>query len=102
MKEYKLNKDKKETTTPSDEVINKFKNFDKLRVQYDDIVKPPKQPLYKNRKLFLFLIMIGLVSWLVSIAVEEEQKEKEKEEKQKTEARITPYSNFFNSSSGSI
>lgn len=86
MKEYKLNKAKKETTTPSDEVINKHKNFDNLRVQYNDVVKPPKQPLYKNRKLFIFLILIGLVAWLVAEAIQEEKENHEKEEGTKTES----------------
>lgn len=88
MKEYKLNKTKKETTTPTDEVINKFKNFDNLRAQYDDVVKPPKKPLYKNRKLFLLLLLIAVVAWLVAIAIQEEQEEQEKEEKQKTQATL--------------
>lgn len=84
MREYKLNKDKKETTTPTDEVINKHKNFDNLRAQYQDIVKPPKQPLYKNRKLFLLLLLIAVVAWVVAIAIDEEKENEEKEEKQKT------------------
>lgn len=79
MIEYKLNKDKKENATPSDEVINKYKNFDNLRAQYQDVVKPPKQPLYKNRKLFFFLILIGLVAWLVAEAIQEEKDENTKE-----------------------
>lgn len=102
MKEYKLNKAKKETTTPSDEVIDKFKNFDKLRMQYDEVVKPPKTPLYKNKRLFLLLLLIAVVAWVVAIAIEEEEENKEKEEKQKIEAYIEDYYNFFNSSSGSI
>ncbi len=85
MREYKLNKDKKENTTPSDEVINKHKNFDQIRTQYEDVVGRPKKPLYKNRKLFLFLILVALVAWLIAEAIQEESKNSEKEE-QKTES----------------
>jgi len=89
MREYKLNKDKKETTaTPTDEVINKYKNFDNIRVQYNEVVKPPKKPLYKNRKLFLLLLLIAVVAWVVAIAIDEEKENKEKEEKEKTQAVI--------------
>ncbi|MCB9196033.1 MAG: hypothetical protein H6600_08450 [Flavobacteriales bacterium] len=76
MREYKLNKEKQDTT-PSDEVINKYKNFDNLRTQYTDVVKRPKQPLYKNRKLFFFLLLIGLVAWLIAEAIQEESKKEE-------------------------
>ncbi|CAG5083434.1 hypothetical protein [Parvicella tangerina] len=101
MKEYKLNRDKKETTTPSDEVIDKYKNFDNIRAQYNDVIKRPNKPLYKNRKLFLLLLLIAVVAWIVAIAIDEEQKNEEKE-KEKTEAFIEDYTNFSSSSSGSI
>lgn len=87
MKEYKLNKTKKETATPTDEVINKYKNFDNIRAQYNDVVKRPKQPLYKNRKLFFFLVLIGLVAWLVAEAILEEKENKDEDnETNKTES----------------
>lgn len=86
MREYKLNKDKKDQATPSDEVINKYKNFDNIRVQYDDVVKPPKQPLYKNRKLFFLLLLIGLVAWLVAEAIQEESESSKNNDTKKTEA----------------
>jgi hypothetical protein len=86
MREYKLNKDKKDQATPNDEAINKYKSFDNLRAQYEDVVRPPKQPLYKNRKLFFFLLLIGLVAWLVAEAIQEEEKDQNQEDTKKTEA----------------
>jgi len=42
MKKYKINRTGKENI-PSDETIEKFKNFSKLQVRYDEVVK--NQPL---------------------------------------------------------
>ena len=76
MRKYKINRADKPQLPPP-EVINKYKDFNQLRTQYSDITKPPKQPLYKNRKLFLFLIIIGLLAWLIAESMEEDKKLKE-------------------------
>ena len=47
MREYKLNKDKKDTL-PSDEAIKKHKSFSDLRASYDDVVKRPREPFAKT------------------------------------------------------
>ena len=41
MKKYKINRTGKENI-PSDETIEKFKNFSKLQVRYDEVVKRNK------------------------------------------------------------
>ena len=71
MREYKLNKDKKDTL-PSDEMIKKHQNFNDLRASYDDVVKRPREPLYKNKKLFMLLLLVGLTIWMIYEYVEEE------------------------------
>lgn len=83
MREYKLNKDKKDTL-PTDEVIKKYKSFSDLRTSYDDVVKRPREPLYKNRKLFLFLLLAGLTLWMI-YEYEEDKKKEDAKEKEKTE-----------------
>ena len=82
MKQYKINREQKEQVIPSDEVIAKYRNFKQLNVSYNEFTKRPKVPLYKNKKMFLFLMLIGLVAWLVSEGVfnEEEPTEKNKTE----------------------
>ncbi len=72
MRKYKLNRTH-ERTVPSDAMVNKYKNFDKMRAQYEDIVRRPKTPLYKNKKLFLFIIIVGILAWLVAEAIEIEE-----------------------------
>ena len=66
MKRYKINRDKKSAKIPSDEVINKYKSFNDLRAKYNDVVKRPNVPFYKNPKLFLLLILIVLLAFLLS------------------------------------
>jgi len=66
MKKYKINRENKETPIPSDEVIAKYKNFKQLNVSYNEFTKRPSVPLYRNKKMFLFLLLIGLVAWLLS------------------------------------
>ena len=72
MRKYKINRDK-ERKLPPHAVSDKFKDFDKIRMQHGDITKRPKQPLYKNKKLFMLLILIALVAWVVSESIKEEK-----------------------------
>ena len=65
MKKYKINKDKKSPEL-SDDKIMKYKNFDSLFVSYKDITKRQKIPIYKNKKIFLFLILLALVAYVLS------------------------------------
>lgn len=83
MKQYKINREKKEQAIPSDEVIERYRNFKQLNVSYNEFTKRSKVPLYKNKKMFLFLMLIGLVAWLVAEGVFEE----EKAEKENTEIK---------------
>lgn len=71
MRKYKLNRTH-ERKVPTDAMVNKYKSFDQLRAQYEHVVKRPKQPLYRNKKLFLFIIILGLLAWLVAETLEKE------------------------------
>jgi len=79
MKQYKINRTKKERPIPSDKEIAKYRDFNRLQVRYNDFTKRSKVPLYKNKKMFLFLMLIGLVAWLVSEGLLEEDNKKEQE-----------------------
>ena len=65
MKKYKINRTNIENL-PLDETINKYKDYSKLQVRYNDVVKRNKLPLYKNRKMFLFIILIVLLTYLIA------------------------------------
>jgi len=76
MKKYKINRDKKtKEAIPSDRVIEKYRDFNQLRVSYNDVTKRSKIPLYKNKKMFLFLLLIALVAWVVSEEIAKEKQE---------------------------
>lgn len=73
MANLKFNIDKPD---PSDEQINKHKDFTKLIYNYQSATKPLyKTPLYKNKKVFLILLLILLIMFLI---IEATDKEKEK------------------------
>ena len=72
MRKYKINRDK-ERKLPPHAVSDKFKDFNKIRTQYSDITRRPKQPLYKDKKLFMLLILIAVVAWVVSESIKEEK-----------------------------
>ncbi|MGQ0829513.1 MAG: hypothetical protein ACT4ON_14080 [Bacteroidota bacterium] len=50
----------------SDEQINKHKDFKKLIYNYQSATKPLyKIPLYKNKKVFIVLLLILLIMFLL-------------------------------------
>ena len=64
MRKFILNKDKKESN-PSAEQIKRQKDFSRLHHSYEKIVKRGKNPLYKDPKLFVLLLIIGILFLLV-------------------------------------
>ncbi len=67
MKKYKIHKDNKKQQKLSAEEIDQYKDFQSLMVKYNDITKPQKLPLYKNKRVFLFLILLALIAYLLSL-----------------------------------
>jgi hypothetical protein len=65
MKKYKINKDPKKTLKLSKSDIQRYKNFNNLMLQYDEITKRPQIPLYKNKKLFMLLLILALIAYLI-------------------------------------
>ena len=64
MTKYKINRDQ-EPKMPSKEEVEKYKDFSRLSANYDKFTKRPKQPLYKNKGLFLAIIVIALMAYLL-------------------------------------
>jgi hypothetical protein len=65
MRKFKLNN--KNTKEPSAESMKRYKDFSTLSHQYNRIAKRPKKPIYKDPKLFLFLLIIGLIALFLFI-----------------------------------
>jgi len=72
MKKYKLNKDKKNEPTPAQ--IKKYKDFSTVAHNYQRLTKRPKKLLYKDPKLFILILLLGLIFLLVFMETEKEEK----------------------------
>jgi len=64
MRKFVLNKDRKKLT-PSDEQIKKQKDFARLHHEYERLTKRSGRPLYKDPKLFMLLLIIGIILLLI-------------------------------------
>jgi len=72
MRKYKVNRTKT-VKVPSKETIEKYKDFSRLSHAYDRFVKRPKKPLYRDRKMFLFILIIALMAYLLSQVGKDEE-----------------------------
>lgn len=64
MRKFKLNKNKK-TLTPSEEQIQRHKDFARLHHNYEQLTKRSKKRLYQDPKMFLFLLIIAIILLLI-------------------------------------
>lgn len=64
MRKFKLNTDPAEKE-PTREQLKRYKDFTTLAHSYQTLTKRPKKPLYKDPKMFLFLLLIGLIALLL-------------------------------------
>lgn len=64
MRKFTLNKNSKEVT-PTDEQIKRQKDFSRLHHDYERITKRGKKPLYRDPKLFLLFLVIGIILLLM-------------------------------------
>ncbi|UKN01700.1 hypothetical protein K6119_18410 [Paracrocinitomix mangrovi] len=75
MRKYKVNRGEP-VKMPSKEAIEKYKDFSRLRHEYDEMVRRPQKPLYKDKKMFLVLLIILLLTYLIILATEEKEGKK--------------------------
>ena len=79
MRKYKINRTEN-VRLPSKETIASYKDFSRLTHEYDRVVKRPKKPIYRDRKLFFILLFVALMALLLAqVAAEDEKKEKDEE-----------------------
>ncbi|MCG3167577.1 MAG: hypothetical protein POELPBGB_03371 [Bacteroidia bacterium] len=82
MSKYKFDKNKK--PLPGDDEISKYKDFGKLIHNYQRATKPLyHKPLYKQPKVFIFLVMIVLLALLIAHLSEKEKQQKPALQEQK-------------------
>ena len=83
MRKYKVNREQP-VKMPSKEAIEKYKDFPRLRHEYDSMVRRPKKPLYQDKKMFLVLLIILLLTYLIIMSIEEEEEKDKKDGKEGT------------------
>lgn len=64
MRKFSINRDKKELE-PNDEQIKRHKDFSRLHHDYERLTKRGKKPIYKDPKLLLLLVLIGIILFLI-------------------------------------
>ena len=64
MRKFSINT-KNKNLTPSEAQIRRQKDFARLYHDYEKLTKRGKKPLYRNPKLFLFLLIIGIILLLL-------------------------------------
>lgn len=64
MRKFTLNKDNRELN-PTEAQIKRQKDFSRLHHNYENLTKRGKKPLYKDPKMFLLLLIIGVIVLLV-------------------------------------
>jgi len=60
MRKFTLNKDKN-SLNPTDEQIKRQKDFSRLHHDYESLTKRGKRPLYRDPKLFMLLLILGIM-----------------------------------------
>lgn len=64
MRKFRLNTDHTKSV-PSAAQVKRYKDFDALSHNYERLAKRPKKPLYKDPKLFMFILLLGLIALLL-------------------------------------
>ena len=64
MRKFRVNTDPSKVQ-PSPAQIKRYKDFDALSHNYERLAKRPRKPLYKDPKMFIFLMLLGLIALLL-------------------------------------
>lgn len=64
MRKYKLDKEQK-NLEPTKDQIRRYKSFSSVAHRYGTLTKRPKKPLYKDPRMFMVLLVLGLMALLL-------------------------------------
>lgn len=64
MRKFSINREKKDLE-PSDEQIKRHKDFSRLHHDYERLTKRGKKPIYRDPKLYLIFVLIGIILFLI-------------------------------------
>lgn len=60
MRKFSIHREEKEIE-PTDEQIKRHKDFARLHHDYERLTKRGKKPVYRDPKLYLLVVIIGIV-----------------------------------------
>ena len=60
MRKFSIHREKKEIE-PTDEQIKRHKDFARIHHEYERLTKRGKKPVYRDPKLYLLAVIIGIV-----------------------------------------
>lgn len=60
MRKFSIHREKKEIE-PTDEQIKRHKDFARIHHDYERLTKRGKKPVYRDPKLYLLVVIIGIV-----------------------------------------
>jgi hypothetical protein len=63
MRKFSINREKK-NLEPSDEQIKRHKDFSRIHHDYERLTKRGKRPLFRDPKLYLLLVLLGMIMLL--------------------------------------
>jgi len=64
MRKFSINREKK-NLEPTDEQIKRQKDFSRLHHDYELLTKRGKKPIYRDPKLYLLFVLIGIILLLI-------------------------------------
>jgi len=64
MRKFSINREKKHLE-PSDEQIKRHKDFSRIHHDYERLIKRGKRPFFKDPKLYLLIVLLGVIMLLV-------------------------------------
>ncbi|MEY3237408.1 MAG: hypothetical protein RI883_1509 [Bacteroidota bacterium] len=64
MRKFSINREKK-NLEPSDEQIKRHKDFSRIHHNYERLTKRGKHPIFKDPKLYLLIVLLGIIMLLV-------------------------------------
>ncbi|TNF46864.1 MAG: hypothetical protein EP305_09700 [Bacteroidetes bacterium] len=64
MRKFSIHKENKELE-PSEEQIRRHKDFSRLHHDYERLTKRGKKPIYQDPKLYMLLVLIGIILLII-------------------------------------
>jgi hypothetical protein len=65
MRKFFINRGTTEKVEPTEQQINRHKNFGNFYHEYERLTKRGKKPIYQDPKLYLLIVLIGIILFLI-------------------------------------